>query len=106
MTDESIYEKTKAATGIDPDEIRFDGIISKNSGAWKLEKTYDGDMAPTHTRTLTAEDRCDMCSARAQGWAELESGAELFFCMHHLNASMEGLLSKGATVFSVEGLTD
>ena len=34
---------------------------------------------------LTAADRCDRCSARAQVRAVLPAGGELLFCNHHAN---------------------
>lgn len=41
-------------------------------------------MNGTMTRgDLTAADRCDRCGAQAYVRAELTSGGELMFCVHH-----------------------
>lgn len=45
---------------------------------------------PRMERTLTAQDRCDRCDARALLLAEF-SGMELLFCAHHANESMPKL---------------
>ncbi|EPH02894.1 hypothetical protein HMPREF1531_02210 [Propionibacterium sp. oral taxon 192 str. F0372] len=39
--------------------------------------------AMTLDRQLTAEDRCDRCSAQAYMRVTLPSGGELLFCAHH-----------------------
>lgn len=55
------------------------------------------------TRVLTAEDRCDRCSARALLRAEFASG-ELHFCGHHARETGYTLLLKAKNVYDPEGL--
>ena len=54
---------------------------------------------------LTAQDRCDRCTARALVRATLLSG-ELYFCGHHAKETGYTLLQKSITVYDPEGLLD
>ena len=57
------------------------------------------DTPPTSTPTpLTAQDRCDRCSAQAYVRATLPAGTELLFCGHHGNAHRPSLLVAGASI--------
>ena len=47
---------------------------------------------------LTAEDRCDSCSAAAQVVATFASGT-LMFCGHHAKKNKEALLNKSTGVW-------
>ena len=58
--------------------------------------------AVSHTE-LTAEDRCDRCSARAMVRATLLSG-ELYFCGHHAKETGYKLVLKTVSVYDPEGL--
>ena len=49
-------------------------------------------------RVLTAQDRCDSCSAEAKVVATFLSG-ELLFCGHHARAVKENLISKSVNLF-------
>ena len=51
---------------------------------------------------LTANDRCDRCSARALVKATLKSG-ELFFCGHHAKETGYSLLLQALEVYDPEG---
>lgn len=48
--------------------------------------------------TLTAEDRCDSCSAAAQVVFTFASG-ELMFCGHHAKKNKDVLLDKSLNVW-------
>ena len=50
------------------------------------------------TRELTAQDRCDSCSAAAQVVVTFLHG-ELMFCGHHAKEKRDALIAKSATVF-------
>lgn len=50
-------------------------------------------MNTTASRVLTAEDRCDRCSAAAKVVATLLSG-ELLFCGHHAREFKQSLQLK------------
>lgn len=52
---------------------------------------------------LTANDRCDRCSARAMVRATLKSG-ELFFCGHHAKETGYKLILQAVEVYDPEGL--
>lgn len=54
-------------------------------------------------RELTAEDRCDRCSARAMVRATLVSG-ELYFCGHHARETGYTLVQKSVQIYDPEGL--
>ena len=54
------------------------------------------------SRNLTAQDRCDSCSAAAKVVAELLNG-ERMFCGHHARKSYEALKLKAITLFDPEG---
>jgi hypothetical protein len=56
-------------------------------------------------KELTAEDRCDRCSARALVRATLTNG-ELYFCGHHAKETGYTLLMKSVSVYDPEGLLD
>lgn len=51
---------------------------------------------------LTAEDRCDRCSARAMIRATLVSG-ELYFCGHHAREA-SSLIQKSISIYDPEGV--
>lgn len=61
-----------------------------------LEEAYPSVME-TQTRNLTAQDRCDSCSAAALSWAE-KGDLYLQFCDHHMTKQRQGLEDKGWTV--------
>lgn len=48
--------------------------------------------------TLTANDRCDACSARAQHIAILENGKHLYLCGHHCSRHMHKIVETGGQV--------
>jgi len=50
------------------------------------------------TRELTAQDRCDNCSAAARVVATFLNG-ELMFCGHHARKHADSLKTKSATLF-------
>jgi hypothetical protein len=52
---------------------------------------------------LTAEDRCDRCTARALVRAKLKSG-ELYFCGHHARETGYTLVLQAVEVYDPEGL--
>lgn len=52
-------------------------------------------------RKLTAQDRCDVCSAAAQVVATFLNG-ELMFCGHHARKNKESLQAKSANIFDPE----
>jgi len=54
---------------------------------------------------LTAQDRCDKCSARALIRAKFTSG-ELLFCGHHARELEEKLTAQAVSVFDPEGVFD
>ena len=47
-------------------------------------------VAPEVAKSLTAEDRCDVCNAQAYIRVTLATG-ELLFCGHHGNANKDKL---------------
>ena len=51
---------------------------------------------------LTANDRCDRCTARALVRATLKNG-ELFFCGHHAKETGYTLLLQAVEVYDPEG---
>ena len=57
------------------------------------------------TVELTAEDRCDKCSARALVRATFATG-ELYFCGHHARETGYMLVMKATSVYDPEGLFD
>jgi hypothetical protein len=57
-------------------------------------------LAPDRS-PLTAADRCDRCGARAYVRVTLQSGGELFFCLHHAREH-EASLRKVAVHFEDE----
>jgi hypothetical protein len=61
--------------------------------------------AAVSQKELTAEDRCDRCTARALVRATLLSG-ELYFCGHHAKETGYTLLQKAINVYDPEGLLD
>jgi hypothetical protein len=50
--------------------------------------------------TLTANDRCDACSARAQHVAVLVSGKHLYLCGHHTAKHMDKLVENGGQILT------
>jgi hypothetical protein len=50
--------------------------------------------------TLTSNDRCDACSARARHVAVLESGKFLYFCGHHANRHLEKIVEDGGQMLT------
>lgn len=52
----------------------------------------------TSKRELTAQDRCDVCSAAAQVVATFLNG-ELMFCGHHAKKNKDALLNKSQAVW-------
>jgi hypothetical protein len=57
----------------------------------------------TIEQELTAEDRCDKCSARALVRATLLNG-ELYFCGHHAKETGYTLVQKAVSVYDPEGV--
>ncbi len=53
-------------------------------------------------RELTANDRCDSCSAQAKVVATFLNG-ELMFCGHHARNMKDALNSKAASVYDPDG---
>lgn len=53
-------------------------------------------------RELTANDRCDSCSAAAKVVATFING-ELMFCGHHARESKEALMLKAINIYDPEG---
>lgn len=45
---------------------------------------------------LTAQDRCDGCSARATTRVWMPSGLALLFCTHHYKRNAKALADQGA----------
>ena len=62
--------------------------------------------APDETVVLTAEDRCDRCSAAAKVVILLPSGGELTFCGHHWRRHDERLREIGAEIWRCHRLFD
>ena len=56
----------------------------------------------TIERELTAQDRCDSCSAAAKVVAKFLNG-ELMFCGHHARKSSEELRLKAVELYDPEG---
>jgi hypothetical protein len=54
-------------------------------------------------RKLTAQDRCDACSAAAKVIATFLNG-ELMFCGHHAKQKQNDLLKKTLEVYDPEGV--
>jgi hypothetical protein len=54
---------------------------------------------------LTAEDRCDRCSARAMVRATLVNG-DLLFCGHHARDIFPALTQKAVSVYDPERLCE
>lgn len=52
-------------------------------------------------RELTANDRCDSCSAPAKVVATFLNG-ELLFCGHHARAQIEALKVKSVSIYDPE----
>ena len=50
------------------------------------------------TRTLSAADRCDRCSARAAVETVTTQGGLLFWCAHHFAFFEDALNAHGATI--------
>lgn len=50
--------------------------------------------------TLTAQDRCDACSARAQHIAVLATGKHLYFCGHHTAKHMDKVVETGGQIIT------
>lgn len=57
----------------------------------------------TVERKLTAEDRCDSCSAAAKVVFKFLNG-ELMFCGHHANKNKVALLDKSIEVWDPENI--
>jgi hypothetical protein len=53
-------------------------------------------------RELTAEDRCDACSAAAKVVSTFING-ELMFCGHHARLNKEKLILKSVNIFDPDG---
>lgn len=47
---------------------------------------------------FTAHDRCDKCGAQAKARVTMESGNDLLFCSHHINALESGLAAQGGRI--------
>ena len=56
----------------------------------------------TSDRVLTAQDRCDKCSAAAKVVASFLSG-ELLFCGHHAREAGTKLVLQAVNVYDPEG---
>jgi hypothetical protein len=54
-------------------------------------------------KELTAEDRCDRCTARAMVRAKLLTG-ELYFCGHHARETGYTLVLKSVEIYDPEEL--
>ena len=52
---------------------------------------------------LTAQDRCDKCSARAMVRATFNTG-ELLFCGHHARNIEDSLTAQATDIFDPEGV--
>lgn len=63
--------------------------------------------APAIADTLTAQDRCDRCTAQAKARALPPGasgvGSQLLFCTHHLRPNFAGLTKAGWRVFGLTG---
>ena len=57
----------------------------------------------TVERVLTAQDRCDSCSAAAKVVAKFLHG-ELMFCGHHAKEKKEALKEKALEVYDPESV--
>lgn len=57
------------------------------------------------TRTLTALDRCDRCSARAYVLVEGNIG-ELLFCSHHYNAIIDNAVGYDKLMKFMKSIVD
>lgn len=57
----------------------------------------------TESRTLTLNDRCDVCSAAAMVIATFLNG-ELMFCGHHAKQKHNDLIKKALEVYDPEGV--
>jgi hypothetical protein len=60
-------------------------------------------MTTTTAPTLTADDRCDRCGARAYVRAMLPGGGELLFCAHHGRQHVERLREVALEVHDESG---
>lgn len=62
-----------------------------------IDPSREGIMSvQTTLRKLTAQDRCDRCSAPAKTFVKLRHGGELLFCNHHANKHKSRLEADGA----------
>lgn len=59
------------------------------------------DVAVVEDRSLSAQDRCDSCSAQAKVVFKFLNG-ELMFCGHHANKNKTALLEKSIEVWDPE----
>jgi hypothetical protein len=50
--------------------------------------------------TLTANDRCDACEARAKHVAVLHNSKVLYFCGHHATKHKDKIVSDGGQVLT------
>lgn len=50
--------------------------------------------------TLTSNDRCDACTARAQHVAVLPNGKHLFFCGHHTARHTDKIVADGGQIIT------
>lgn len=62
-------------------------------------------MTLTEEKELTAQDRCDRCSARAMVRATFLQG-ELYFCGHHARETGYHLVLKSVSLYDPEGLLE
>lgn len=56
------------------------------------------DVAVVEDRSLSAQDRCDSCSAQAKVVFKFLNG-ELMFCGHHAKGQRDALLNKSVSVY-------
>lgn len=106
---EPLFEEAKDATGTDPDQIAFDAITAgEELDSPEPEQVYpenmeteaetDSDVASPPYPALTAQDRCDSCSAAAAvRMTKLEEtrDLQLLFCAHHGKKNFDALNDGG-----------
>jgi hypothetical protein len=68
------------------------------------EKQMDATVFEAEAPALTAENRCDRCSARAVVMTVMFGGSSLLWCGHHYDKYEQALSANGATVTRDERL--
>jgi S-formylglutathione hydrolase FrmB len=64
----------------------------------RQEKQMDTTVHDLAVPALTAENRCDRCSARAVVVTVMFGGSSLLWCGHHYDKYQQALAANGATV--------